>query len=144
MKKFAFVTLSGNISYIVNSNDYTDGAAWNTLTIREVSTDLSDKEFIETHYYKDGILAKRDKQPNGNYKWIGDAWVFDEETFFSNIRLQRDTKLSNSDWTVMPDSPLSAEKQAEWQTYRQALRDVPANNASITHLDQVVWPTPPA
>lgn len=38
---------------------------------------------------------------------------------------KRNRRLQASDWTQMPDSALSAEKKAEWATYRQALRDVP-------------------
>ena len=30
---------------------------------------------------------------------------------------KRNNKLIASDWTQMPDSPLSAEKKAEWATY---------------------------
>ena len=40
---------------------------------------------------------------------------------------KRNNKLFASDWTQMPDSPLTAEKKTEWATYRQALRDVPNN-----------------
>ena len=40
---------------------------------------------------------------------------------------KRNNKLIASDWTQMPDSPLSAEKKAEWATYRQALRDLRSN-----------------
>ena len=39
---------------------------------------------------------------------------------------QRDLRnelLTASDWTQMPDSPLSDSKKAEWATYRQKLRD---------------------
>ena len=36
---------------------------------------------------------------------------------------QRNTMLAQSDWTQMPDAPVS-NRQA-WQAYRQALRDVP-------------------
>ena len=32
--------------------------------------------------------------------------------------------LSGSDWTQLPDSPLSSTKKAEWATYRQSLRDL--------------------
>lgn len=32
--------------------------------------------------------------------------------------------LLESDWTQLPDSPLSAEKKAEWAAYRQTLRDL--------------------
>tara|TARA_R100000426_G_scaffold66932_1_gene46647 strand:- start:39 stop:290 length:252 start_codon:yes stop_codon:yes gene_type:complete len=40
---------------------------------------------------------------------------------------KRNNKLFASDWTQIPDSPLTAEKKTEWATYRQALRDVPNN-----------------
>jgi len=58
------------------------------------------------------------------------------------IRLTRNAKLKASDWTQAEDSPLSASKKAEWQTYRQALRDMPATNNAVNRQD-VVWPTPP-
>ena len=38
---------------------------------------------------------------------------------------KRNNKLIDSDWTQMPDSPLSGEKKTEWATYRQTLRDIP-------------------
>ena len=41
------------------------------------------------------------------------------------LREKRDRRLSDSDWTQMPDCPLSDSKKAEWATYRQALRDIP-------------------
>ena len=59
------------------------------------------------------------------------------------IRVKRRDKLAESDWTQMPDSPLSDSKKAEWATYRQALRDVPANNSDATDLSDIIWPTKP-
>lgn len=47
--------------------------------------------------------------------------------FWDDIIDKRNSKLRDSDWTQMPDSPLTAEKKAEWATYRQALRDIPNN-----------------
>jgi hypothetical protein len=44
-------------------------------------------------------------------------------TKLSDARFQRDKKLSESDWTQLPSSPLSDAKKAEWEIYRQALRD---------------------
>ena len=52
----------------------------------------------------------------------------------------RQRYLQDCDWTQMPDSPLSAEKKTEWQTYRQALRDI---TLTATSCSDVVWPTPP-
>lgn len=59
------------------------------------------------------------------------------------VRTIRNGLLEESDWTQNPDSPLTTEKKTEWATYRQALRDVPATNSSVTDIDSVVWPTKP-
>ena len=40
------------------------------------------------------------------------------------LRETRNKMLGDSDWTVMPDSPLSDSKKDEWKIYRQALRDL--------------------
>jgi len=60
------------------------------------------------------------------------------------MRRRRDLLLTGSDWTQGADSPLSDAKKAEWQTYRQALRDLPASfSGAITSKDDVTWPTRP-
>ena len=48
------------------------------------------------------------------------------------LRGRRDMLLRESDWTQFPDSPLTDAKKAEWATYRQELRDLPAVNPSPT------------
>jgi len=66
------------------------------------------------------------------------------------FRYHRNKLLEESDWTVMPDSPLSDSKQAEWKTYRQALRDMtktvsPKLNADgMFDLSSVTFPTKPS
>jgi hypothetical protein len=54
---------------------------------------------------------------------------------------KRNALLAASDWTQGVDSPLSESKKAEWQTYRQTLRDY--DYSSITEDYGIVWPTPP-
>ena len=56
------------------------------------------------------------------------------------LRAERNRILTGTDWTQMPDSPLSDAKKAEWRTYRQALRDLPANT---TDPRNPTWPTKP-
>jgi hypothetical protein len=58
-----------------------------------------------------------------------------------HVRSQRDGQLRGSDWTQGADTPLTAEKVAEWATYRQALRDYPAQSDKVSTLPD--WPTPP-
>jgi len=44
----------------------------------------------------------------------------------ANVRIQRNDKLSKTDWAVLPDSPLSTDDKTVYENYRSALRDVPA------------------
>ena len=56
-----------------------------------------------------------------------------------DVRSTRDAKLAECDWTQANDSPLKA--ASAWTTYRQALRDVPAQSG-FPHT--VTWPTKPS
>ena len=48
------------------------------------------------------------------------------ETFkLESLRQRRNQLLKDSDWKVLPDSPLSPEKRTEWIEYRKYLRDLP-------------------
>jgi len=44
----------------------------------------------------------------------------------ANVRIQRNDKLSKTDWAVLPDSPLSTDDKTVYENYRAALRNVPA------------------
>ena len=59
------------------------------------------------------------------------------------IREKRNLKLLDSDWTQMPDSPLSDAKKAEWAAYRQQLRDLPSSYTDDDDLNSIVFPTKP-
>ena len=60
-------------------------------------------------------------------------------------RSERNQMLDSSDWTQMPDSPLSASKKTEWATHRQTLRDLPSQSWFATRLArQNDWPTKPS
>ena len=68
---------------------------------------------------------------------------------FINIifREERNKLLSLCDWTQVSDSPLTDTKKTEWATYRQALRDLPANSTPSLdedgNLQGITWPTKP-
>ena len=61
-----------------------------------------------------------------------------DEYFFERMRNWRNAELAACDWTQVADS--QADKAA-WATYRQALRDLPAQN---TDPKKIVFPTRPA
>ena len=59
------------------------------------------------------------------------------EQKWEQIKLWRNSELSRTDWTQVADSP--ADKTA-WATYRQALRDLPAQGGEA---DKAKFPTAP-
>lgn len=68
-----------------------------------------------------------------------------EEKYNRWIERKRHSLLYTSDWTMLPDSPLSATDKEAWADYRQALRDLPQNTdiAALTCMEDVDWPLPP-
>lgn len=46
------------------------------------------------------------------------------QSVLNSVRAERTQLLAESDWTQFNDSPLTAQKKAEWASYRQQLRDV--------------------
>lgn len=56
----------------------------------------------------------------------------------ASVRTTRNTKLNESDWTQVLDAAVD---QAAWATYRQALRDITAQEGFPW---EIVWPEQPA
>ena len=82
------------------------------------------------------------KDANGRWKIVVDpekqkaqdrmAWAFTRE--------QRDKRLRETDFMLLPDVPLSARALAEIKVYRQALRDI---TKKYKTPDKVRWPRKP-
>jgi len=56
------------------------------------------------------------------------------------VRAVRNARISASDWTQLPDAPLSIAEKTAWGVYRQALRDVPEQAGFPESID---WPVSP-
>ena len=57
------------------------------------------------------------------------------------LRKERNTRLATTDWRASSDLTLST----DWKTYRQALRDLPANQTPADNeLSNITWPTEPS
>ncbi|MBV2149278.1 phage tail assembly chaperone [Sphingobium sp. AS12] len=59
----------------------------------------------------------------------------------SDLRRHRDHLLAASDFTQMPDAPLTNDRREAWRLYRQALRDLPE---TATDLHAIEWPVLPS
>ena len=128
---------------------FDDEGPWkqdNSYTVVHIHTQVPDMTgFRQTSYYKDGAWKSREWKGD-YYTWSEDteSWSFNSSKFWTDVRQLRDTKLYSCDWTQLDDCKLSITKKGEWTEYRQALRDIPTDNADIKELDRIIWPAQPS
>ena len=125
-----------------------DGVGYNNLDLSSLDSDVwavqwdTDKGHIEKRDLS--IVEITDITPFNTAiaKWTeaNDAAIAAALPNEQSFRADRDTRLLETDWTVLADSPLSTSKKAEWKTYRQALRDLPTSTSDYAN---VTWPTEP-
>ena len=85
-------------------------------------------------------VTNHDTYENGTIvKYV--PYVPTTEKLWAELRKERNAKLDETDWTQMPDAP--SDGKVVWATYRQALRDLPANTADPTDITWPTWPTIP-
>jgi hypothetical protein len=95
-----------------------------------------------TQYIKCNEIVNMPLKPEGAayFDYETYQWVLDYTTQNNNIISQRDFLLYQSDWTQIPNNPLTSEVQNQWAIYRQELRDVTSQSG---YPFNVIWPTPP-
>ena len=95
-----------------------------TKDVTELTPILSGSTYIQTYQIADADETTLNKRKE--IKW-------------DEIRDNRNTLLSDSDWTQFQDSPITGSKLTEWQTYRQSLRDITTQENPYN----ISWPTKP-
>ena len=105
------------------------------------------RHFMSYYWYvpSDGEFIFIGSPPNRHATWSNElsGWEFNREDLLNDIRVERNRKLSLTDWTQVADSPLTEEQRIEWKNYRQSLRDVTDNLGAILSVAEVNWPTTP-
>jgi hypothetical protein len=101
-------------------------------------TDGSPNERIEEL----GIYQQAVIDFNNELKRIEDEQKAQEASrdYWEELRSLRNQKLTQSDWTQVSDAPFTEEQKISWQSYRQALRDLPENTEDPKNP---VWPVAP-
>jgi len=111
---------------------------------------------MRAHVIEDGVVVNTievdslDFMPNlieateGGIGWSYSGGLFtapeetvSEEELSVSARNRRDILLGESDWAILEDAPTD---KAAWQTYRQALRDVPQQEG---FPQEITWPEKP-
>jgi hypothetical protein len=106
---------------------------------------LDDIVLADTHGYIEGSYPLTHKKWNGS-EVVDYTVPYVSGTNEDKVRMQRNQLLAVTDWTQLPNSPLTDAKKAEWATYRQQLRDIMDSytDSESNTVDTVSWPTPPS
>lgn len=79
------------------------------------------------------------QQVEGGYQIVANPEPTDEE-LAENIRIKRDSLLSETDYYLMPDYPNDSKNLEEIKKYRQDLRDITKQSG---FPKDVIWPAVP-
>lgn len=90
----------------------------------------------EFYYVKNNELKEYPDKPNYPVLFNSqtEQWDQDNASWWGLIRYERNNLLAQSDWTQASDSSLSDSKKTEWASYRQILRDIPANTTDPSNV----------
>jgi hypothetical protein len=96
------------------------------------------------HKLVDGVQIELTAQEITQRQAEATAWAngaFDRA--IAGLRQKRNSLIASSDWTVLSDSPLSAELKTAWLEYRQDLRDITEGVNTEAKVKAVVFPDKP-
>jgi hypothetical protein len=122
--------------------------------LRTVQTDNIDSQIQSGESYVEGSIDSsvyyiEDKvaveippktSPYAVFNFTTKQWVLVENLAIAYVLPKRQKLLYSSDWTQIPNGPLTQQQQEAWAVYRQELRDIPQQSG---YPFNVVFPTPP-
>ena len=135
-------------TFVRHIHNEVENIQWNATTkttVRKLSEaqrvefGISRLQMVTSPYFDQATQTRAD----GDAVLVGDVWTQNwivtaapEDIKAVNIRQTRDAKLALSDWRALSDNTMPS----EWTTYRQALRDVPAQAG---FPNSITWPESP-
>jgi hypothetical protein len=148
MKHFIFIDENQDVTGLGEAPDLSIYEGQQILEI-EQSLYASLRKTKTGAYLVNGIITVRPRMPSMHHRWnvITKQWDLDEATQYAeetkNARAIRSQLLTETDWTdtLSAQNRFGSDLYNQWQTYRQALRDIPEQAGFPL---SIIWPTPPA
>lgn len=94
------------------------------------------------YYIENGAAIEIPTKPDqyAVFDYTTKQWIDNANLAIIDVLQKRQRLLYASDWTQIPNGPLTTTQQEAWATYRQQLRDIPEQSGYPLN---VIWPTPP-
>ena len=136
--RFCCVDAKGEITQVGTVPDTADAEVFSHFS-DTVLTDIPESVDSNTHYVQQGEFIQFGEPPAfGVWDWESYSWQQDRALAEKSVRAKRQSLLTASDWTQLPDVPL--ETKAAWAVNRQALRDI---TTQVGFPFDVAWPESP-
>lgn len=104
------------------------------------------QQHVELGALPEGLTVQA--RPGQFYVWGNEGWVLNEiaqmEATKVSERAWRNSRISITDYLVLPDYPITADQRSELYAYRQALRDWPDTGpfpSQVGRPDAPIWIT---
>lgn len=97
-----------------------------------------DVPFFESMGYTE--IGEVEQAYDGRYFLAGYAPTKPQEEFEKQVRAERDRRLAETDWYMMPDYPADPEALEVVKSYRKALRDITLQSGFPRDVE---WPVVP-
>lgn len=95
-------------------------------------------QFFESIGYTE--VGEVERAYDGRYFVAGHAPMMPQEEVATQVRAERDRRLSETDWYMMPDYPADSETLEVVKNYRKALRDITLQSGFPRDVE---WPVMP-
>lgn len=147
----AFVDNNGDIATIMSPGTddmYLNGQTYGDYVAWHLDVNQNPSEFLASKYFDFDLndFSNRALRPSVYHDWnkLTKLWEFNFIRAIAFIRAERQKLLVACDWTQLNDTSLTEEQKIAWQSYRQALRDLPDTIPStLQSINDVVWPVAP-
>lgn len=105
------------------------------------SFDWTSTEPGQYYHVQNNTLTKTPQSPGPTYKFDYTTYTWRDtrttEQMWADVKITRNVLLGTSDWTQLPDVPLTT--KSAWAEYRQLLRDITQQADPFN----IIWPQPP-
>lgn len=95
-------------------------------------------QFFESMGYTE--VGEVERAYDGRYFVAGHAPIMPQEEVATQVRAERDRRLAETDWYMMPDYPADPETLEVVKNYRKALRDITLQSGFPRDVE---WPVMP-
>jgi hypothetical protein len=95
-------------------------------------------QFFESMGYTE--VGEVERAYDGRYFVAGHAPMMPQEEVVTQVRAERDRRLTETDWYMMPDYPADPETLEVVKNYRKALRDITLQSGFPRDVE---WPVMP-